>query len=402
MAEEKKETQKEKPKSKKWFYCCGILILIVLLYFGLAFLASSRQSTTTKKTETAPVKNYSYHEPSAEAKNRQIDCMSTVFYRMEKKNALCLNLYQTSAEDIANKLSSGSYERVIVYGEKIIVDANPNTGMADFSQKLYRVAKFTDQITLPKLTEYYGVDNLDYITKEFSPYPSIYVFIDTVDKIAQSCQHDALGCGLAHFGLQANDSLLENETNGVYFIARPNTQDTLRLITSKPSDCYTNGTLIHEIGHVLSNANESTLQGSALSLHYAPTWFDEAHAELTGTLGVGWVCGAGTVKVEECTINGKSDKNCDSIKFNSIFPPAGNHTKFPKDNNCELSMVNEFYKFLGSGDLKSQYAKFFTALRAKTKNENLYEDNTFMDFILGVTGNNQNTKDALSSHGCQI
>jgi len=288
---------------------------------------------------------------------------------------------------------------VIVYGEKIIVDGNPNTGMTDFAQKFYRVAKFTDQITMPKLMEYYGVDNLNYITKEFSPYPAIYVFIDTVDSIAKSCRQDALGCGLAHFGLQANDSVLNNETNSVYFIARPNTQDTLRLEIKKPSDCYTNGTLIHEIGHVLSNANESTLQGSQLSLHYAPTWFDEAHAELTGTLGPGWVCGSDTIKTTECVIGGKSDKDCDLIKFNSIFPPAGNHTKFPKDNNCELAMINEFYKYIGSGDLKTQYAKFFIALRAKTKTENLYEDSAFANFLIRLM-DNQNVKDNLSSHGC--
>jgi hypothetical protein len=250
--------------------------------------------------------------------------------------------------------------------------------------------------------EYYGVENLDYITKEFSPYAAIYYFVDTVDKIAQSCREDALGCALAHFGTQVNDRVLENETNEVYFIARPNTQDTLRLKINKPSDCYTNGTLIHETGHLLSNANQSTLKGSQLSLHYAPIWFDEAHAELAGTLGTDWVCGTGTVKIDECTINGKNDKNCDLIKFNNVFPPAGNHTKFPKDNNCELAMINEFYKFIGAGDLKTQYSKFFIALRAKSKNENLYQDDAFMNFILGFSGNSQSVKDNLSSHGCSI
>ncbi len=408
MAEEKepeKEQPKkeEKPKSKKWCFCLVFLGLAIIVFLGwrtyVYFGSGSNQSSTPKP---AASKNYTYHEPSTEAKNRQIDCMSTVFYRMEKKNALCLNLYQISAEDIQEKLSSSSYDRVIVYGEKIIVDGNPNTGMTDFSQKLYRVAKFTDQITVPKLMEYYGVEDLNYITQEFAPYPAIYVYIDTVDEIAQSCRSDALGCGLAHFGLQANDSLLNNTTNGVYFLARPNTQDTLRLEIKKPSDCYTNGTLIHEIGHVLTNANQSTLQGSKLSLKYVPTWFDEAQAELTGTIGPDWVCGTGTVKTTECLINGKSAKDCDLVKFNNVYPPAGNHTKFPSENPCDLAMINEFYKFLGSGDLESQHSKFFTALRTKTKVKDLSSDEVFMNYILEFLGNSQSVKDNLSSHGCGI
>jgi hypothetical protein len=413
MAEEKsakrgsadsgKQSEKEvKPKSsRKWYFCCGIILLFIIAYFVIGFLVANRHSSSTKTTP-APAKNYQFHEPSAEVANRQIDCMSLVYYRVNKKNALCLNLYQTSAEDIQGKLSASNYDRVIVYGEKTIFDGNPNTGMTDFSSKFYRVAKFSDQITLPKLMEYYGVENLDYITKEFAPYPAIYYYIDTADTIAKSCSSDALGCALAHFGALVNDQALENQTNTAYFLARPNTQDTIRLAINKPSDCYTNFVLIHETGHVLSNANQSTLQGSQLSLHYAPIWFDEAHAELAGTLGLAWVCGQDTVKTEECTINGKNDKNCDLIKFNSVFPPSGTHTKFPKGNNCELAMIDEFYKFLGSGDLKTQYSQFFIALRAKTKNENLSTDEAFISFLINLSGNNQSVKDNLSSHGCSF
>lgn len=393
-----------KPKSKKWLFCCGILILAVIIFFGwrtFIYLNSGSQDSASD-TPSKATKTYSYHEPSTEAKTRQIDCLSLVVFRINKENVLCLNLYQTLAEDIQNKLSSSSYDRVLLYGEKTIFDGNPNTGMTDFAQKFYRVAKFTDQITLPTLMKYYGLENLDYITSEFSPFPAVYYNIDTIDNIMKNCKSDAAGCGLAHFGLYTNDQVLENQTNTVYFISRPNSTDTLKLDIDKPTDCYTSGTLMHETAHVLTNANESTLKGSQLSLHYGPTFFVEAQAELAGAQGHDWVCGTGTIKVSECVINGESDKNCDLIKFNSVFPPAGNHPKFPRDNNCELAMIDEFYKYIGSGDLLVSYPKFFQEFRAQTKVKDLSTDEAFMNFLLELTGDSQSVKDTLSSHGCSV
>ncbi|MBM2821044.1 MAG: hypothetical protein HW405_804 [Candidatus Berkelbacteria bacterium] len=398
----------EKPKKSKTWCCCLVLIILAILSFlgwrTFVFFGTKSEGTNSNQTTSKITKNYTYHEPSSEAKTRQIDCLSLVVFRITKKNVLCLNLYQTSAEDIKSKLSASSYDRVIVYGEKITFDGNPNSGMTDFAQKFYRVAKFTDQITLPKLMEYYGLENLEYITSEFSPYPAIYYFVDPIDSIMKSCSSDtaATGCGLAHFGLEVNDKVLENETNSVYFLSRPNSSDTIKLEIDKPFSCYTNSTLIHETAHVLTNANESTLSGSQLSLHYVPTWFAETQSELAGALGHDWVCGPGTIKVAECVINGKNAKDCDLIKFNSVFAPVGNHPKFPRDNNCELAMVNEFYNYIGTGDLKTLYSKFFQAVRAQTKVKDLSNDEAFTNFLLDLTNNDQSVKDNLSSHGCSI
>ncbi len=408
MAEEKEATKEqpkkeEKPKSKKWCFCLVFLGLAIIAFLGwrtYVFFGSGANGNGTPN-QTAS-KTYTYHEPSAEAKNRQIDCLSLVVFRITKKNVLCLNLYQTSADDIQAKLSGSNYDRVIVYGEKTIFDGNPNTGLTDFSAKFYRVAKFTDQITLPKMMAYYGLENLNYITSEFSPYPAIYYLIDPIDLIMKSCSADAAGCGLAHFGLEVNDKVLENETNSIYFLSRPNSSDTIKLDIDKPSDCYTNSTLMHETAHVLTNANESTLKGSVLSLHYVPTFFAETQAELAAVLGSDWVCGAGTIKKSVCEKDGKVSESCDLIRYNSIFPPAGQHPKFPRDNNCELAMVNEFYKYIGGGDLKTLYPKFFQAVRAQTKVKNLSTDEAFINFLLGLTNNSQSVKDNLSSHDCSI
>ncbi|MDZ7586736.1 MAG: hypothetical protein U0946_03185, partial [Patescibacteria group bacterium] len=203
MADENKQPPPQKPKKSKKWWCCGVAIFIIAL-IGVAIYWYESKEASSNVVKFSPPRNYQYHEPSTEALNRNLDCKKLVLYarspEKQKYNILCLNLYQTSPEDIAAKIAAQKYDRIIIYGEKAIFDANPSiTAAADFSKNFYYTAKFTDQYTLPKMMTFYGLSDLSYITKDFSPYPALLYELEPISEVHRICKHNsASGCAQMH------------------------------------------------------------------------------------------------------------------------------------------------------------------------------------------------------------
>lgn len=407
MAEEKDEKvgQKEKPKkSKKWFFCCGIIVLLIVAYIGYS-IYDSRKGSTTKKSTPAPARNYEFHEPSAEAANRKIDCLSFIAFRITKKNVLCLNLYQTSTQDITNKLSSGSYERVIVYGEKVAFDAPTNNpaNLANFPEAFYNTAKFTDQVTMPKLMDFYGVANLDYINTEFAPYPSIYFQFESSEKTKDDCRNELIdGCATGHYHIELDEARLKPTFFPILSYYRAGSTDSIEMTYSLPENCDSGSTMLHEIGHQLTKAQNVHITGMEMTLNEPPEWFGEHQAGLTEILGPELVCGQGTISGYKSSINNKEGKT-NIIEFNSIFPPAPlSHDEPKEDQTCELAIINSMYHWLQKGDYIRQHQSFFQAFNNRMAQGRIKDDKEFMDFILGLFGSDTSEKDFLSSKGCGV
>jgi len=397
-----------KPKKRKW-WCCGfIFVIIALIVVGIYRYESKSSSSNVPKL--APAKNYQYHEPSVEALDRNLDCKKIILYArsIEKQNynLLCLNLYRTSPQDIVAKISAQKYDRIILYGEKVIFDANPSIASAtDFSKNFYNTAKFTDQYTLPKMMAFYGLENLDYIRRDFSPYPALLYELEPISEVKRICKSTgASGCAQMHIWSVLDEKVLtEHIWTDHEFLSKDN-MDSVSWDTRWPEDCYTNYVLMHETGHLLAWAHELKVIGMSVNTwYYLPKWFDEQQAGLMEVLGQNLVCGEGTRININSRVNGKDLPGKDITYSNSLYPAISLSQDYPRDNPCELGMLSSFYRYLDKGDLSLTYPAFMTSFRNAMEVQNDFrEDSTFLNFLKSVHNNDPAEMDFLRSHQCAI
>ena len=134
----KQNTRSSEPVKKNRGFFKLLVIAVVLVVFGryLSFwdfpyfdiLHYLRPEMTFEETmkliNPLPAKGYQYPQPSEEALNRTVNCNDLYsLYEFPRSNSLCLNTFQTSPEDITQKLSESSYDRIVLYGERSVFDA---------------------------------------------------------------------------------------------------------------------------------------------------------------------------------------------------------------------------------------------------------------------------------------
>jgi len=414
--EEEKKTE-EKPKSRRWCLYCGIptglaILIVILVLVGKTIFPSlsglfNATNSSTKTGVVAP-KDFVYSEPSAEAKNRQIDCHSYRFFN--NQNVLCLNLYQTSAEDINQKLTAGNYDRVVLYGERALYDASPSsTEVENLPERLYMYAKFADGVTIPKMMSYYGLKNLDYISSDYMPnYGALYIAFYDKAKLIELCKVDS-GCAGDGYSIKLSNNYLSKEYQGplpTNSYHRYETDTSFYYKIKWPSNCYVTGTQLHEIAHMLFNAQTiSIMRRVYASKHediYPPVWFDEQQAGFWESWGPELVCGPEVYTDFTGTWESKKDDSLRLVKFQTQYPPDPLSHDFPKDDPCKLAIVTEFYRFLNKGSLEEQMPKFYTASLPFVKDKSFYDTKIFANFVLGLNGNDPVEKDFLNSKSCGI
>ncbi|MCL5407637.1 MAG: hypothetical protein M1429_04035 [Patescibacteria group bacterium] len=402
------DEEKPKKKSKKWWClgCLGVLVAIVIMVIIIQRQAGSSGSDEPKMSAA---KNYPYHEPSAEAKNRNLDCKKTVLYvrspAKQNYNILCENIYQISPEDLAAKISAQKYDRIMLYGENVIFDANPSiAGAQNFSQNFYNTVKFTDQYMLPKMLAFYGLADLSYISKDFSPYPALFYELEPKDEVHRICKtNSASGCAQMHMWATLDEEILTRHiwTNRE-FLSKDN-MDSVSWDTHWPADCYTDFVLEHETAHLLVGAHALKVVGMSINTwYYIPSWFNEQQAGLAEILGQNLVCGEGTRVNIKTIVNGKEEPK-DITYFNSLYPAISLSQTYPRDNPCELGMLSSFYRYLDKGDINTTYPAFMTSFRqAMEKNNDFRDDQTFLNFLKDLHNNDPAEMDFLRSHQCSV
>lgn len=384
----------------------GIIVLAVIVFVIIQIIPQNY-------TKHSPARNYQYPAPSSETLNRQLTCQDFPIFKNNptKYQPLCLNLYQTSAQEFNEASASGKYNRILVYGQYLTFDITvPTTirNVKDVGEAFLRVAKFNDLITLPKMMAYYSVNNLDFIPEQLAPYPSIYVQFADQEEVKERCKAYVGGCAILSFGVIIKDWFLADPKNWGSLITRPKSEsgDVLEIEYEWPSDCYAEEIIMHETGHNLLVANKIGVKGmSTLGWLKAPSYFNENLTEIFTMEFSDEVCGPGTVKIVKDVIGGKNMTG-GIIEFNGVYPPAMLHpTSYPKDNSCELAIMNTYSHYLAKGDFKTQFTNFIIQFRQAMK-ENEYgafdDDKKMANFMLQMLDNDPTEKEFLNEHGCGI
>ena len=109
------------------------------------------------------------------------------------------------------------------------------------------------------------------------------------------------------------------------------------------------------------------------------------------------VCGEGTVTLQQKPE--VKDVPGALAEFNSTFAAAGLSHDYPSDNVCRQAMLTEWYRYLGKGDYRSNFKRFFVEQRAGTLS--LMTDTVLANFLLGLD-TDPAAREFLLSKGCGL
>jgi len=393
---------------------CGpfgiILGIVIFLMFGrylsfwgfeyLDILHYLRPKMTFEETmkliNPLPAKGYTYPSPSEIARSRTIDCSLVYsFEGLGRENPLCLNMFKTDSADIAQALSNGSHDRIVLYGERSVFDGPTSSqGDKNFINNLYNTVKFMDLIAIPKFLDAYGLKDVSYV-KTSKPYPYLYFRISNADEADQICHYGSTeekvqGCARGYSVAIIPIAAVGPQMSNARPILRKYDDKRFSYLTHYPADCYTNETFAHETSHLLNAAGESELGERTI-----PKWFNEQIAGFFGIYGAELACGKGTVVMQ------KNPKETDVPKalavFNADFAPADLSHEYPSDNTCRQAMLTAWYAYISSGDLKERFTNFFRKQRATTPL--ITDDTVFAKFLMNI---DPSSGQLLISKGCSL
>lgn len=388
-----------KSSTPKWcWWGCLVPIVIGLAFFAFIFISEAK--VNRKHNQTAPERIYTYHAVSSTVKNRTIDClnMPEVGEVPPSANPLCLNLYQTSPSEINASLKKSAYTTVMLYGEKIFFEAEtePQMTIKDYGKALYDTAKFTDQVTVPKMMGLYGISDLSYINDnprhvQLLPYDGLYIRLAHGTDTLRFCDSVATGCATAWYGIIIPEKSL-NEHSFNTSLTREN-GDKITVKSEWPKNCYTDSTFIHEIAHTMSYNGRMYLDG--INGKEIPKYVNEYISGLLGRAAPEYICGNGTVTYES-VIDGKNG-SANLLEFNSILPPVALSHDHPEDG-CNLAVLTLWNQTMAK-DWPANFTKFFSQNRADNKKRIDHGSETaWGEFVLDFAGTG---RDFLNSHGCR-
>lgn len=359
----------------------GPSILVDILQFG-----KQRMSDAELDKLIYPVapRGYEYPAPPDEAAARIVNCQD--IYQMAefpRKNPLCLNVFQTTPQEITQKLSSGEYDRIVLYAERSVYDAPTSSDVTkNYIKDLFNTAKFMDQIAIPKFLAAYGLTDVSYI-KFAKPYPYLYYRISSLDEADKIC-HDKdasgkiQGCARSYYASIIPIYAVGPQMSSALPLVRPTDKARFTYLTHYPSDCYAHGTFLHETSHLFNAAGQAFTGTRVMD-----SWFNEQVAGYFEIYGAELTCGGGTVVMQK----EPEVKNVPQglAEFNSTFPPVDLSHDYPKDNLCRQALLTEWYRFLSEGDLNANFTRFFTEQRAAVPS--LVSDTIFANFLLRLDPN---------------
>ncbi|HLN19196.1 MAG TPA: hypothetical protein VK255_03440 [Patescibacteria group bacterium] len=418
-----------------------ILLVVFLLFIGATFLPflgglpaltnwiftlgkkqPSLESIIESTKPTAP-RDYVFQEPTKEAKNRTIDCKKiNALAKLKPQNPLCLNLYKTSVEEIDKEIQTGKYDRVIVYGQNLILDVpsyweqdkgvpgkedpkDSTINRDDLAKRIYQSAKFNDQVVMPAMLKLYGFDSLNSVanlTGGIVPYPAIYSRATTYQDRKVLCLGEGdsegppIGCAKNHWAnvLYSATILGDPMSMPAQRVHRNGREDFLYFDQMAPANCFADETFMHETAHNLFDLS-MTIGGHALAISQLK-YFNEHQAGFAKDMYPEIACGEGNVT------NFRTNKDvqfASIMAYNSVYPAGEMSSAHPVNNKCELAALTEWNKILNAKNWKEKYAAFYTAMRDKTKA--FSDDKGFIKFVADVSGDPK-AKEFLNTYGCGL
>lgn len=421
-----RQTIEPPKKNRKWII---VVVVLVLGYFAFSFLpfltplffewrsgdkAEKDLEMIAEMIKPGPARDYQFHSPSPEAAKRTINCKNLSAWQEELPiiTPLCLNLYKTSPEEINRKVAEGKYDRIILYGEKIIWDAPVIRGEAlenlDLGKAVYDSARFNDQVTVPKLMALFGWDNLSFVNRltpnKIFPFPALYFRLSNDEEVQAACGNEGGdlkigGCALGMWSTVIPQSVLFEKMSlanqKVWRISEEKNPDYLVFDYKWPANCYADDVMIHEIAHTLLYAYRIYNPPQAL---VATKYFNEHLADTVKVYGTNLICGSGSVS----NFRDKSGKEMSLADFNSTYPPAKMGSAWPDTKHgCQLAMLNGWNTFITKGDFEKQFGAFGNALKSWMQaGKTIFDDKGLQNFIIQLNSNDENTKRELQYRGC--
>jgi hypothetical protein len=389
-----------------------ILVIIPVIYFVknptvISELLNDPSNEAAKEKEPAAAREYQLSVPSAEAQNRVFDCSEVKEdEHFSRGNLLCQNLYQTSAEDLKQKLNSGRYDTVMLYGERLIIESDLKfyNGNSIPAEDLYNVARFNDGLTMPEMLKLFRIDDMSFINrlklptgKKLFSYDAMFIRVGNSQKVAEACSSVASGCSSGWYWLTLPDEIYKPRHSYTLDHYRNYETDKLSQKFNWPSNCYTDGIILHEITHALGYSSRTSRtwgEGGVL-----PVYFNEYMAGFVEDMGAELVCGAGTITA----ISNASGQPVASnlVEYNSIYPAAELSHDHPKaDQTCQLASLSAWTAYLGKGEWTEQFGKFSRKLwqmPGYTTNEEV--DRGTLNVITSL---DPSAKAYLNNYGCNL
>lgn len=405
--------QRQKPAKKHGIFgwiVKIIVIVLLLLVFGRALsfygfesldiIHYLRPTLTDEQIDKLinPIepKGYQYPAPSAEALNRTVNCDDiTYMFEFPRKSPLCLNMFQTSAEEITNKIATGSYDRIVLYGGLTVFDAPTADGTEEkYLTNLYNTVRFMDIIALPQFLKAYGLSDLSYI-KITKPYPYIYYRISSLDEADKLCnqtgdKEKVSGCARSYDTSVIPIRAVGPQMSNAKPILRKTDNKRFSYLTHYPSDCYTNDVFAHETAHLLNAAGQASSGKRVMD-----SWLNEQVAGYFSIYGDDLACGDGTVTMQKNPDG--SDVPKALAEFNSVSAPASLSHDYPEDNTCRQAILTEWYKFLTKGNYRDNFKQFFITQRSSFPT--IVSDSDLIKLLLEL---DPSSKDFLVSKGCSL
>jgi|GEM_PF-1351629 len=420
------EPPKSRPAGRKWLIVVVVLVLGYFVFSLLPFLTplffewrtgdkTDRDlAMITEMIKPGPARDYQFHSPSPEAARRTINCKNLSAWqdKLPIINSLCLNLYKTSPEEINKQVATGKFDRVILYGEKIIWDAPVIKGDIpdgfDLGKAIWDSARFNDQVTVPRLATLFGWSDLSFVNQltpdKVYPFPALYFRLSDDQEVQTACGNEGgdlkiAGCALGMWSTVVPQSVLFEKLSlanqKVWRISDKKDRDYLAFDYKWPANCWADETMIHEIAHTLLYAYRVYNPSDAL---VSTKYFNEHQADTVKVYGTNLVCGEGSVS----NFRDKSEKKMSLADFDSVYPPAEMGSAWPDTKHgCQLAMLNGWNNFLKKGSFEKQFAAFGSALQDwMQKGKTIHDDAGLQNFIIQLNGNDENTKRELQYRGC--
>lgn len=330
--------------------------------------------------------NINYAPVPESSRNLKIDCANSKDIPGEHRRSknLCVNIYQTGADDLKNKITNLDPERIILYGQFAVINYPTKTAaqIENYLEQAHITARFIDNYLYPKFAEAAGIK---------IPAKKLYIHLSgNKDELQKYCSQKASAC--------AKDNviylLIHGKSKGLYFPsgldrsakmgykAGQNEESIYWYYEIQPPNCPMLSKFAHEFTHYFDN----------LSYGVAETWLEEGVARIFELAVYKEMCPPG-VKAFDV----RREENGISYPVENFEYPSDEAmrfflTDFWNGDNCRLAQF-----LLINRELKTQGLKFHQKMSMAFKNKS--EKEKIMGLI-NVSSDPAGNKNIFQNAGC--
>ena|GEM_PF-2074510 len=309
--------------------------------------------------------NIDYAPVPDNIRKMKIDCANSADIPAQHRQGkiLCLNLYQTDASDLKNKLTGAAWDRIILYGGFSIIDYPTKTvaSIDNYIEQIHTTARFIDNHLYPKFSLAAGIK---------IPAKKLYVHLtDGEANLKNYCLEDSSACARGENEIYL---LIHEKSKELYvpsgldkgmklgYSAGKNEEVVFWYNEIQPPNCPMLSKLAHEVTHYFDN------------LAYGTTdiWLEEGVARIFELAIYKEICPPGVVPANVRKEEGGISYPVENLDFPSSDAMTFFLKKFWNGDECKLAqflVINEELKNQGL----SYHKKMSEAFKSKSATERI-------------------------------